>query len=87
MGKEEKILHRVLRGGSDADIAFSDLCLLLHFLGFNERIKGSHHIFSQPDVQEILNLQPKGSKAKAYQVKQVRHVVLRYKLVNEENDG
>jgi len=29
---------------------------------------------------EILNLQPLGSKAKAYQVKQVRNVILKYKL-------
>ena len=29
---------------------------------------------------EILNLQPKGGKAKPYQVKQVRTVVVRYKL-------
>jgi predicted RNA binding protein YcfA (HicA-like mRNA interferase family) len=51
-------------------------------LGFTERIKGSHHIFTKPEVAEILNLQPRGSLAKAYQVKQVRNVIVRYKLVN-----
>jgi hypothetical protein len=45
-----------------------------------ERIKGSHHIFTREDVDEILNLQPLNSLAKPYQVKQVRRVLVRYKL-------
>jgi hypothetical protein len=49
-------------------------------LGFAERVRGSHHIFTRVDVAEILNLQPKGNKAKAYQVKQVRSVILAYGL-------
>ncbi len=83
MGKEERILLKVLRGTSDANISFSDLCLLLHHLGFDERVRGSHHIFTRPGTQEILNLQPKGANAKAYQVKQVRNVILRYRLGDE----
>ncbi len=86
MGKKEKILLKIMRGTSDANIPFSDLCLVLHHLGFNERIKGSHHIFTRSDVAEILNLQPKGGKAKAYQVKQVRDIILRYKLADEGDD-
>ena len=86
MSKPEKILSKVLRGVSDANISFNDVCLLLHHLGFDERIKGSHHIFTRKNVQEILNLQPKGAKAKAYQVKQVRNIILRYKLANEDDD-
>lgn len=66
MSKQEQVLLKVLRGSSDANIAFSDLCFLLRHLGFNERVKGSHHIFTRSDVREILNLQPKGGKAKAY---------------------
>ncbi|MGI9070235.1 MAG: type II toxin-antitoxin system HicA family toxin [Bryobacteraceae bacterium] len=57
-----------------------DLRSLLTTLGSGERVKGSHHIFTKPNVPEILNLQPKGSFAKAYQVKQVRRVIIRYKL-------
>ena len=49
-------------------------------LGFEERIKGSHHIYTKEGVIEILNFQPKGSKSKPYQVKQVRQVILKYKL-------
>ena len=83
MGKKEKILLKIMRGTSDANISFNDLCLVLHHLGFDERIKGSHHIFTRSDVEEILNLQPKRDKAKAYQVKQVRNIILRYKLSDE----
>jgi hypothetical protein len=54
---------------------------------FRERVKGSHHIFSRDGVAEILNLQPKGSKAKAYQVKQVRTVIVRYKLAGENDES
>ncbi len=50
-------------------------------LGFEERVRGSHHIFSKDGLEEILNLQPKQGKAKAYQVKQVRVIILQYKLV------
>ncbi len=74
-----------MRGASDANVSFDDLCQLLRQLGFDERIRGSHHIFTKEGVDEILNLQPKGAKAKPYQVKQVRGVILRYKLA-EEND-
>jgi len=76
----EPVLSRVLRGSPDANIRFSDLCVLLLRLGFEERIRGSHHIFTRPGVEEILNLQPKASLAKPYQVKQVRGVPIRYKL-------
>ena len=86
MSKEEKVLLQVLRGTSDANIAFGDLRLLLHHLGFDERIRGSHHIFTQSGIQEIMNLQPHGGKAKAYQVKQVRNVILRYRLADEGYD-
>jgi len=48
-------------------------------LGFNGRVRGSHHIFTRPGIAEILNLQPRGSFAKPYQVKQVRGVIVRYK--------
>jgi HicA toxin of bacterial toxin-antitoxin, len=80
MASPEKTLEKVLRGTSDANVAFTDLVRLLNRLGFTQRVRGSHHIYTKPGVEEILNLQPKGSKAKPYQVKQVRHVILRYKL-------
>ena len=71
---------RVLRGSSDSNICFSDLRVLLLRLGFKERIKGSHHIFTREGVDEILNLQPRKSLVKPYQVKQVRKILVQYKL-------
>ena len=69
MGVAETIFVRVLRGSSDANIRFADLRGLLLTLGFTERIKGSHHIFTREGVAEILNLQPRNAMAKPYQVK------------------
>ena len=83
MSRTDKILEEVQRGTSDANIQFAGLRQLLLKLGFGERIRGSHHIFWKDGVEEILNLQPRGSKAKPYQVKQVRHVILKYRLGDE----
>ena len=86
MAKRDKILDMVLRGTSDANIAFSDLCGLLKRMGFDERVRGDHHIFTRDDVQEILNIQPEQAKAKPYQVKQVRTVIHRYRLLAGDDD-
>jgi hypothetical protein len=85
-GRYEQLLIRVLRGTSDANIPFAGLCQLLRRLGFDERIRGSHHVFTKAGVEEILNLQPRSGKAKPYQVRQVRNMILRYKL-GGEGDG
>lgn len=83
MGKLEKILDQILRGGSDQNVTFDDLTALLVSLNFEKRIKGSHHVFSKEGVAEIINIQPSGSQAKPYQVKQVRAVIVKYKLSGE----
>ncbi|MEM6429694.1 MAG: type II toxin-antitoxin system HicA family toxin [Deinococcota bacterium] len=80
MSSYKKLLATVLRGNSDVSIRFDSLRKLLMALGFEERIKGDHHIFTRANVKEILNLQPKNAKAKPYQVKQVRNIILKYKL-------
>jgi hypothetical protein len=85
MIRRDKLLDRILRGTSDANIPFDGLCRLLRRLGFEERVRGDHHIFTKDGVEEILNLQPKGAKAKPYQVKQVRNVILKYKLGGEDD--
>jgi predicted RNA binding protein YcfA (HicA-like mRNA interferase family) len=63
------------------------LCQLLIKLGFDERIRGSHHIFTKEGVEEILNLQPKQGKAKTYQVKQVREVLRKYQLGGQDDSA
>jgi hypothetical protein len=84
MSKHAKLLDKILLGTADANIPFDGLCALLQKLGFQMRVRGSHHIFFMAGVEEILNLQPRGSGAKPYQVKQVRNVILRYKLAETE---
>jgi predicted RNA binding protein YcfA (HicA-like mRNA interferase family) len=84
--RQDRLLDRILRGTSDASIPFRDLCQLLRRLGFQERTRGSHHIFFRDGIEEILNLQPKGVNAKAYQVKQVRSIIHKYRLEAEDDD-
>jgi hypothetical protein len=79
----QKIIAAILSGRSDANVSFADLGGVLRRLGFEERIRGSHHIFSCQGIEEILNLQPTGAKAKPYQVKQVRNIILKYGLGGE----
>lgn len=87
MGKFEKILTKVLRGTSDANIGFDELVSLLIRLGFQSRIRGSHHIFYMDNIVEIINIQEKSGKAKPYQVKQVRSIILKYKIELKENEN
>ena len=84
MGKYDKLILRILRGNSDENIAFEDLCELLKRLEFEERTKGSHHIFRKTGVEERINLQRDGSKAKSYQVRQVRTIIAKHKLAGDE---
>ena len=80
MTKYDKLVFQILQGMSDANISFTDLVNLLKHLGFNMRIKGSHHVFRKDDIIEKVNLQKEGNKAKPYQVRQVRSIILKYKL-------
>lgn len=74
----------LLGGRADANIDFDDLRGILLDLGFEERTKGSHHLFRKAGIEERVNLQRDGRNAKPYQVKQVRAVILKYKLVGNE---
>lgn len=81
----KKTLERVLCGTLDKNIDFSDLRKLIISFGFSERVKGDHFIYSKPGIVEIINIQPvTGGKAKPYQVKQVRNLIIRYKLNKEK---
>jgi predicted RNA binding protein YcfA (HicA-like mRNA interferase family) len=86
MSKFEKLIQKVLSGSSDRNIDFTELCGLLETLGFDNRIKGSHHIYYKEEIPEIINLQPDGKKAKAYQVKQVRELLIKYKLIISKDE-
>ncbi len=85
MGRHEKLLLSILCGTKDSNISFSDLRSAMDDLGFTCRIKGDHFIYTKPNIEEIINIQPVGSKAKPYQVKQVRNLILKYGLGDELN--
>lgn len=85
MSQYEKLLLRILCGTQDSNVAFCDLQKVLTSLGFIVRIKGDHFIYTRDDVDEIINIQPKGNKAKPYQVKQVRKIILKYQLGGDLN--
>ncbi len=80
MSKFDKIRQKVLDGKSDANINFEDLRNLLLSLGFAERIKGSHHSYRREGIIEKPNLQRDGSKAKSYQIRQIREILKKYDL-------
>jgi hypothetical protein len=84
VGKHEELRLRILQGKSDANIGFDDLLRMLRWLGFEERTRGSHHIFRRQGVRELINLQREGGRAKVYQVRQVRQVLLRYGLEGQK---
>jgi len=80
MGKHEKLVQKILSGRQDTSVLFSEAVSLLQVLGFSLRIKGSHHIFYCEGVEELINIQPDNSKAKPYQVKQIRDLMVKYRL-------
>ncbi len=80
MSKFDKLLTTLLFANSDNNFHFDDVVKILLSLGFKMRINGSHHIFTKENVIEIINLQPKNNMVKAYQVKQVREIIIKYKL-------
>jgi len=80
LSQKEKLIIRILSGTQDKNIGFDVACNLLISFGFEKRINGSHHIFFKDGVKDILNLQPKDGKVKPYQVKQIRDIIIIYKL-------
>lgn len=80
MSQYEKLLLSILSGTRDKNLLFSDLQAVLDRLGFQCRIKGDHFIYTRDDVEEIINIQPIGNRAKPYQVKQIRNLILKYRL-------
>jgi hypothetical protein len=85
MGRYQKLLQTILLGRSDKNISFPELLHLLQRLGFEVRIKGSHHICRKSGVEEKINLQKDGHLAKPYQVKQVRQLLIRYQMGVEDD--
>ncbi len=80
MATIEKLMQSIMSGTQDRNIKFADLQKILDVLGFQYRVKGDHFIYWKVGVEEIINIQPNGNKAKPYQVKQVRNLILKYQM-------
>ena len=80
MTTRAKLIEKILSGQTDNTIRFDELRGLLKQMGFTERTRGSHHIFTKPEVPERINLQNTGGTAKPYQVKQIRRIIVEYGL-------
>lgn len=80
MATMEKLMQSVMSGTQDRNIKFQDLQKILIVLGFQCRIKGDHFIYWRDGIDEIVNIQPDGNRAKPYQVKQIRNIILKYGL-------
>jgi predicted RNA binding protein YcfA (HicA-like mRNA interferase family) len=79
----KKLLERILAGSKN--IRFSDFVSLVNAFGFElQRVNGSHHIFAQPNVPELLNLQNQKGEVKPYQVRQFLKLVEQYNLRMED---
>lgn len=84
MNRHERLLSTILGGRSDANIRFDDLRALMRHLGFDERIRGSHHTYRKQGVREKMNLQRDDGNAKPYQVRQLRRLALKYQLGSDK---
>jgi len=83
MGRRRKLYDKIVGGRSDANIPFEQTVNMLKTLGFDERISGSHHIFTREGIEEIIDIQDVGGECKPYQVRQMRIVLKKYNLREE----
>ena len=82
--KKRKLLQNLLSGSRN--VRFSEAVTCIEAFGFGlDRIKGSHHIFINPVIPELINLQNVNGKAKPYQIKQFLKIVEKYNLQMEED--
>ena len=67
------------------NIRFQKICKVAEAFDFKIRKgKGSHRIFTRPEVEELLNFQNVKGKAKPYQVKQLIKIIEKYGLLEED---
>ena len=83
MGRRRKLYDKIVGGQSDANIPFEQAVNMLKALSFDERVRGSHHIFTREGIEETINLQYVGGECKPYQVRQIRAVLKAYNLREE----
>jgi len=84
MSKKEKLYARI--NTNQKNVRFQDFCMLMEYFSFVlARVRGSHHLYQHPEVEEVMNVQPtKDNLAKAYQVRQFLKLVDIYNLQLED---
>lgn len=85
MSKKAKLYARIRN--SQKNIRFQDFCTLMEYFGFVlMRVRGSHHLFQHPEIDELVNAQPmKNDMAKTYQVRQFLKLVEDHDLQLEDD--
>lgn len=79
--KSQKLLLRLMAGNLK-NVRFREFQKLLEEIGFTlSRVSGSHHIYSHPEVTELVNIQNVSNQAKPYQIRQVLYLVEKYGLM------
>ncbi|MDX1991800.1 MAG: type II toxin-antitoxin system HicA family toxin [bacterium] len=80
MSKKAKLLQRTQN--SPKNLRFLDFCTLMEYFGFTlVRMRGSHHLYQHPKIEEVMNVQPKkDGLAKAYQVQQFLKLIETHQL-------
>ena len=82
--KRQKLLKKLLSGSKN--IRFPEVAACAESFGFQlKNISGSHHIYTHPDIPELLNLQNVKGKAKPYQIKQLLQLIEHYNLTMEDS--
>ncbi|MDZ7663767.1 MAG: type II toxin-antitoxin system HicA family toxin [Desulfotignum sp.] len=81
--KSRKLLQKIL--GGSKNIRFTEMVNLIEGFGFKlSRTDGSHHIFTRPDIPELVNLQDIKGQAKPYQIRQFLKLVEKHNLKLED---
>ena len=80
---KRKLLKQILNNRKN--VKFNDFIIILEaFNFFQVRTDGSHNIFKNVKVNEIINIQNVKGEAKPYQIKQFFSLVEKYDLKMEE---
>jgi hypothetical protein len=70
------------------NLRFKRLCLIAEAFGFQFKGgRGSHRIYYQEGIRELLNFQNVNGKAKPYQVRQLIKIIEKYDLFNENDEN
>lgn len=86
MVKKSKTLRKILSGNKN--VRFTEFTTLIEAFGFTlDRVSGSHHIYSHPDVPQAISAQPDDNgQAKPYQMRQFTKLIEKYALRLEEGE-